>query len=148
MYLLSTVSSLELETFEQMALWQLVAAHSIPLSMLLSLLPKLKQDQHCEALTALMAMIKHERPNNDLMKALLSCPIESFISALVDGIINTSGTDIGQPVQLGAQHEFLTRGSFVKQFTGKAEEDNDELAFSCNWFQSYTDPWFWHRFLN
>ena len=96
MYLLSTVSSLELETFEQMALWQLVAAHSIPLSMLLSLLPKLKQDQHCEALTALMAMIKHERPNNDLMKALLSCPIESFISALLSHWSMESSTLLAQ----------------------------------------------------
>nr|SVE79976.1 EOG090X0205 [Daphnia magna] len=88
------VSSLEWETFEQMALWQLVAAHSIPLSMLLSLLPKLKEDQHCEALTALLAMIKHERPNNDLMKALLNCPIESFVSALLSHWSMESSTNL------------------------------------------------------
>lgn len=35
-------ASLEWETFEQMAVWQLVAAHSIPLSLLMPLLPKLK----------------------------------------------------------------------------------------------------------
>nr|CAG4636812.1 EOG090X0205 [Ceriodaphnia reticulata]SVE72794.1 EOG090X0205 [Ceriodaphnia reticulata] len=89
-------SSLEWETFEQMALWQLVAAHSIPLSLLLSLLPKLKEDQHCEALTALLAMIKHERPNNDLLKALLSCPIESFISALLSHWSSESSTSLAQ----------------------------------------------------
>ncbi len=39
----------------------------------------------------------------------------------------------GQPVQLGAQHEFFTPGRFfVKQFAGKAEEDNDKLAFSTS----------------
>ncbi|XP_057365693.1 integrator complex subunit 3-like [Daphnia carinata] len=87
-------SSLEWETFEQMALWQLVAAHSIPLSLLLSLLPKLKEGQHCEALTALLAMIKHERPNNDLMKALLNCPIESFVSALLSHWSMESSTNL------------------------------------------------------
>nr|CAG4646849.1 EOG090X0205 [Megafenestra aurita]SVE92248.1 EOG090X0205 [Megafenestra aurita] len=89
-------SSLEWETFEQMALWQLVAAHNIPLSLLLSLLPKLKEDQHCEALTALMMMIKHERPNNDLLKALLNCPIESLISALLSHWSNESSTTLAQ----------------------------------------------------
>nr|CAG4650774.1 EOG090X0205 [Simocephalus serrulatus]SVE94097.1 EOG090X0205 [Simocephalus serrulatus] len=89
-------SSLEWETFEQMALWQLVAAHNIPLSLLLSLLPKLKDDQHCEALTALMMMIKHERPNNDLLKALLNCPIESLISALLSHWSNESSTSLAQ----------------------------------------------------
>ena len=38
----SLTASLEWETFEQMALWQLVAAHSIPLPLLMPLLPKLK----------------------------------------------------------------------------------------------------------
>nr|CAG4641495.1 EOG090X0205 [Eurycercus lamellatus] len=89
-------SSLEWETFEQMALWQLVAAHSIPLQLLISLLPKLKEDQHCEALAALMTMIKHERPNNDLLKTLLSCPIESFISSLLSHWSAESSTALAQ----------------------------------------------------
>lgn len=93
-YLIAT--SLEWETFEQMALWQLVAAHNIPLSLLLTLLPKLKEGQHCEALTALMMMIKHERPNNDLIKTLLACPIESLISALLSHWSSESSTTLAQ----------------------------------------------------
>lgn len=79
-----------------MALWQLVAAHSIPLQLLISLLPKLKEDKHCEALTALMTMIKHERPNNDLLKSLLSCPIESFVSSLLSHWSSESATSLAQ----------------------------------------------------
>ncbi len=44
-----------------MAFWELLAAHSIPLQLLLPVLPKLKEKQHKEALTAIMMMIKHER---------------------------------------------------------------------------------------
>lgn len=46
-----------------MSFWQLVAAHSIPLHLIIALLPKLKEKQHTEALTAIMLMIKHERYN-------------------------------------------------------------------------------------
>jgi len=77
------VSTLEWETFEQLAFWQLLAAHSIPLNLLITLLPKLKEKQHSEALSALLMMIKHERPTNEILKPLLSCPIESFVSALL-----------------------------------------------------------------
>jgi len=77
------VTSLEWETFEQMAFWELLAAHSIPLQLLLPVLPKLKEKQHKEALTAIMMMIKHERPGNELLKPLLSCTLESFVSALL-----------------------------------------------------------------
>lgn len=89
-------ASLEWETFEQMALWQLVAAHSLPLSLLLPLLPKLKEDRHCEALTALLTMIKHERPSNDLLKCLLACPIGSFVSALLSHWSSESSNALAQ----------------------------------------------------
>lgn len=79
-----------------MALWQLVAAHSIPLQLLISLLPKLKEDKHCEALAALITMIKHERPNNDLLKSLLSCPIQSFVSSLLSHWSSESATSLAQ----------------------------------------------------
>lgn len=79
-----------------MALWQLVAAHTIPLSLLISLLPKLKEDEHSEALTALMTMIKHERPNNDLLKALLASPIESLVSALLSHWSCESSSSLAQ----------------------------------------------------
>lgn len=95
-FLLLAATSLEWETFEQMALWQLVAAHSIPLSLLITLLPKLKEGEHSEALTALMAMIKHERPNNDLLKALLASPIESLISALLTHWSSESSSSLAQ----------------------------------------------------
>ncbi len=89
-------ASLDWETFEQMAFWQLLAAHSLPLHLILPLLPRLKEEEHCEALAALMTMIKHERPSNDLLKCLLACPILSFVSALLSHWSSESSTALAQ----------------------------------------------------
>ena len=56
----------------------------------------LQEDQHCEALTALMTMIKHERPSNDLLKCLLACPIGNFVSALLSHWSSESSTALAQ----------------------------------------------------
>merc|ERR1712071_425085 len=90
------VDSLNWETIEQIFLWQLIAAHVIPLQLLLSMLPKLKANQDCEALAALLAMIRHERPTNELLKPLLSCPIVSLISALLSHWSMESSTSLAQ----------------------------------------------------
>jgi len=90
------VSSLNWETIEQIFFWQLVTAHIIPLQHLLSFLPKLKANQDCEALAALFAMIRHERPTNELLKPLLSCPIVSLISALLSHWSMESSTSLAQ----------------------------------------------------
>ena len=43
-----------------------------------------------------MMMIKHERPSNDLLSDLLSCPIGSFVSALLSHWSNESSTALAQ----------------------------------------------------
>jgi len=90
------LSSLNWETIEQMFFWQLVTAHFIPLQHLLSFLPKLKANQDYEALAALLAMIRHERPTNELLKPLLNCPIVSLISALLSHWSMESSTSLAQ----------------------------------------------------
>ncbi|XP_063229755.1 integrator complex subunit 3 isoform X2 [Bacillus rossius redtenbacheri] len=65
-------ASLRWETFEQYCLWQLVAAHGIPIDYVLPILPILQFDGHAEALTAILLMLKQERPTADLLKHLLS----------------------------------------------------------------------------
>ncbi|XP_046679280.1 integrator complex subunit 3-like [Homalodisca vitripennis] len=54
-------ASLSWETFEQFCLWQLVTAHGIPIDYVMPILPRLDHDNHAEALTAILLMLKHEK---------------------------------------------------------------------------------------
>nr|CAG4642335.1 EOG090X0205 [Evadne anonyx] len=90
------VSSLNWETIEQIFFWQLVSVHSIPLQLLLSVLPKLKANQDNEALAALLGMIRHERPTNELLKPLLNCSIMMLISSLLSHWSMESSTSLAQ----------------------------------------------------
>ncbi|XP_059094410.1 integrator complex subunit 3-like [Tigriopus californicus] len=77
-------TSLTWETFEQYALWQLTAAHDLPIDCVLPLVPKLSFSQHSEALTSVLLLLKQERPTNDLLKHLLTREAETgdrFVSA-------------------------------------------------------------------
>lgn len=65
-------ASLAWETFEQYCLWQLVTAHGIPIDYILPILPRLEFAAHAEALTAILLMLKQERPTADLLRHLLS----------------------------------------------------------------------------
>ncbi|XP_075226448.1 integrator complex subunit 3 isoform X2 [Lycorma delicatula] len=65
-------ASLNWETFEQFCLWQLVSAHGIPVDYVLPILPRLEYSAHSEALTAILLMLKQERPTPDLVKNVLS----------------------------------------------------------------------------
>ncbi|GLH05303.1 Integrator complex subunit 3 homolog [Gryllus bimaculatus] len=65
-------ASLAWETFEQFCLWQLVTAHGIPVDYILPILPRLEYAAHAEALTAILLMLKQERPTAELLRHLLS----------------------------------------------------------------------------
>lgn len=64
--------TLEFETFEQYCVWQLVAAHDIPVESLQEILPELETGIHSEALTAMLSLLKYETPNSELIRLLLS----------------------------------------------------------------------------
>ncbi|XP_014216661.1 integrator complex subunit 3 [Copidosoma floridanum] len=69
----STVtSSLKWETFDQYCFWQLVYAHDFPIDVILLVLPKLQFRHHAEALTSILLMLKKEKPNQEILKQLLS----------------------------------------------------------------------------
>lgn len=65
-------ASLSWETFEQFCLWQLVTAHGIPINYVLPILPRLEFNNHAEALTSILLMLKQEKPTLDLVKHVLS----------------------------------------------------------------------------
>ncbi|XP_064474957.1 integrator complex subunit 3-like [Ornithodoros turicata] len=64
-------ASLEWETFEQFCLWQLIAAHNIPVDYILPILPKLEFQAHAEALTSILLLLKQEMPSAELLKHIL-----------------------------------------------------------------------------
>lgn len=55
------LASLNWETMEQCWLWQLAAAHEVPLDVLLPILSKLDFTAHPEALSSVMLLMKEER---------------------------------------------------------------------------------------
>ncbi|KFB35352.1 hypothetical protein ZHAS_00001840 [Anopheles sinensis] len=64
--------SLEYETFEQVCIWQLVQAHDIPLETFQELIPELESGAHAEALTAILLLLRSEKPTTELVRLLLS----------------------------------------------------------------------------
>lgn len=70
-------ASLEWETFEQFCLWQLIAAHNIPVDYVLPILPKLEFQAHAEALTSILLLLKQERPSMELLKHILCRDVKS-----------------------------------------------------------------------
>uniref|UniRef100_A0A182JGF9 SOSS complex subunit A homolog n=1 Tax=Anopheles atroparvus TaxID=41427 RepID=A0A182JGF9_ANOAO len=64
--------SLEYETFEQVCIWQLVQAHDIPLETFQEMIPELESGSHAEALTAILLLLRGEKPTTELVRLLLS----------------------------------------------------------------------------
>ena len=58
MYLLDLESTLEWESFEQQCVWQLIQAEDVLLESLVGILPMLKRDEHAEALSNLLILMK------------------------------------------------------------------------------------------
>ncbi|XP_041361023.1 integrator complex subunit 3-like [Gigantopelta aegis] len=63
--------SLDWETIEQYFLWQLIAAHNIPVEHILPILPKLEYTSHAEAMTSILVLLKQESPAADLVRPIL-----------------------------------------------------------------------------
>lgn len=55
-----TDASFDWETIEQYFLWQLIAAHNIPVEHIMPVLPKMDFSTHAEALTSIMIQLKQE----------------------------------------------------------------------------------------
>jgi len=71
-------ASLEWETFEQYCLWQLIAAHNIPVDYVLPILPKLEFTAHAEALTSILLLLKQEKPSAELLKHVMFREVKSL----------------------------------------------------------------------
>ncbi|XP_066151238.1 integrator complex subunit 3 homolog [Euwallacea fornicatus] len=65
-------ATLTWESIEQLFFWQLINAHDFTIDTVLPLITELDYDQHPEALTAVMLMLKQEKPNADYIKCLFS----------------------------------------------------------------------------
>lgn len=65
-------ATLTWESIEQFFFWQLINAHDFTIDTVLPLITELDYDQHPEALTAIMLMLKQEKPNADYIKCLFS----------------------------------------------------------------------------
>lgn len=65
-------STLSWESIEQFFFWQLIDAHDFNIDTVLPLITDLDYDLHPEALTAVMLMLKQEKPNADYIKCLFS----------------------------------------------------------------------------
>uniref|UniRef100_A0A8D8V715 SOSS complex subunit A homolog n=1 Tax=Cacopsylla melanoneura TaxID=428564 RepID=A0A8D8V715_9HEMI len=79
--------SLTWETFEQMCLWQLLSAHDISLPQLLPILPRLKFSFHAEALSAILLLLKQEKPDEDLLKQVLCREVKPLSDMFVVSIL-------------------------------------------------------------
>ncbi|XP_008559612.1 integrator complex subunit 3 isoform X2 [Microplitis demolitor] len=66
------IKSLEWETFEQYCFWQLITAHDFPIKYVLPVVPKLQFRNHAEAMTAILFMLKQERPTLELLRQLFT----------------------------------------------------------------------------
>ncbi|KAK3097008.1 hypothetical protein FSP39_005554 [Pinctada imbricata] len=64
-------ASLDWETLEQYFLWQLIAAHNIPVDYVMPVLPKLDFTSHAEALSSILVLLKQECPSPDLIRPVL-----------------------------------------------------------------------------
>lgn len=65
-------ATLNWESIEQFFFWQLINAHDFNIDTVLPMITELDYDQHPEALTAIMLMLKQEKPNADYIKCLFS----------------------------------------------------------------------------
>ncbi|XP_060526894.1 integrator complex subunit 3 homolog [Cylas formicarius] len=65
-------ATLSWESIEQFFFWQLINAHDFTIDTVLPLITELDCEQHSEAITAIMLMLKQEKPNADYIKCLFS----------------------------------------------------------------------------
>jgi len=64
--------SLDWSSFEQYSIWKLLFSHDIPLDPVLPLLVKLDENHHPEALTSVLAILKHVKPTQTILRHILT----------------------------------------------------------------------------
>ena len=92
-------SSLTWETFEQYALWQLLGAHDLPLDCVLPLVPNFSSEKHSEALTAVLLLLKQEKPTADILKHLMAREVSAndrFVSSAITYWMNEYEDKLGE----------------------------------------------------
>lgn len=80
-------ASLTWESIEQFFLWQLVQAHDIPLETITPLLPHLDCRLHSEAITAIILLLKRDKPTADIIKHLFSRDVRENGDRLIFTVI-------------------------------------------------------------
>lgn len=80
-------TSLTWESIEQFFLWQLIQAHDIPLEIITPLLPHLDCRIHSEAITAIMLLMKRDKPTADIIKHLFSRDVREHGDSLIFTVI-------------------------------------------------------------
>jgi len=98
--------SLSWETFEQYALWQLILSHEITVDSILPLIPRLCYEQHAEALTHFMHLLKREKPSAELIKHLMSrepTPNDRFVTTVLSCWLNQPFEDKKLADLIGSQ---------------------------------------------
>jgi len=64
--------SLKWESFEQYCVWQLFAAHDIPVDVALPLIQKLDPKLHAESLSTLLIALKRKKPTKEMVRHIIS----------------------------------------------------------------------------
>lgn len=134
-------ASLEWEAFEQFSLWQLIAAHNIPLDYILPILPKLEFQAHAEALTSILLLLKQEKPTAELLKHVMCREVkqndhfvvsvlkywtqehEEKLAELIGALLSKSGT----PNKRKRQQANKSQGPTVEQTLSHL----DQLRQNC-----------------
>ncbi|XP_045775875.1 integrator complex subunit 3 homolog [Maniola jurtina] len=80
-------TSLGWETFEQYCLWQLLTAAEISVEDVLQLIPRLSYAQHAEALTAVLLMLKQERPSADVVRQMFCRALDADDAFVVSTVM-------------------------------------------------------------
>ncbi|XP_034833377.1 integrator complex subunit 3 homolog [Maniola hyperantus] len=80
-------TSLGWETFEQYCLWQLLTAAEISVEDVLQLIPRLSYAQHAEALTAVLLMLKQERPSADVVRQMFCRELDADDAFVVSTVM-------------------------------------------------------------
>ncbi|XP_050547063.1 integrator complex subunit 3-like isoform X3 [Daktulosphaira vitifoliae] len=90
--------SLNWETIEQYFFWQLISAHDIDIKVILTNISKLDFNNHSEALTSILLILKREKPTLDILKPVLCREIKPLNDQFVVSVISSWYLEHGEVV--------------------------------------------------
>ncbi|XP_050547066.1 integrator complex subunit 3-like [Daktulosphaira vitifoliae] len=90
--------SLNWETIEQYFFWQLISAHDIDIKVILTNITKLDFNNHSEALTSILLILKREKPTLDILKPVLCREIKPLNDQFVVSVISSWYLEHGEVV--------------------------------------------------